>query len=76
MHAALVSAAVELGETRTRKLPDANLLVSWVDFPAGVDKRRGPATNESRSFLEEASAAEMRFGMRPRNGWADSQNWV
>ena len=54
MQAALVSAAVELGDTRTRNPPDANRRVNWVDFPRADDKRLVLAKIESKAFLEKA----------------------
>lgn len=77
MHAALVSAAVELGDTSTRNPPEANRRVSWVGFPGADDKRLLLAKIESKAVLEEASGPGTRFGrMRPRNGCADSQKWA
>jgi hypothetical protein len=77
MHAALVSAAVELGDTSTRNPPEANRRVSWVGFPGADDKRLWLAKIESKAVLEEASGPGTRFGrMRPRNGCADSQRWA
>ena len=53
MQAAPVSTAVELGEApRTKKPPEANRLVKWVGFEAGVENRR-LAKNESKTFLDE-----------------------
>jgi hypothetical protein len=77
MHAALVSATVELGDTSTRSPPEANRRVSWVDFPGADDKRLWLAKIESKAVLEEASGPGTRFGrMRPRNGCADSHRWA
>lgn len=77
MQAALVSAAVELGDTSTRNPPEANRRVSWVGFPGADDKRLLLAKIESKAVLEEASGPGTRFGrMRPRNGCADSQIWA
>lgn len=77
MHAALVSAAVELGDTSTRNPPEANRRVSWVGFPGADDKRLWLAKIESNVVLEEASGRGTRFGrMRPRNGCADSHRWA
>lgn len=73
IQAALVSAAVELGDTRTRNPPEANRRVNWVDFPEADDKRLLLAKIESKAFLDEAWGPATRFGrMRPRNGCADS----
>lgn len=77
MQAVLVSAAVELEETRTRSPPEANRRVSWVGFPGADDKRLWLAKPESKAVLDEASVPGTRFGrMRPRNGCADSQIWA
>lgn len=73
MQAALVSAAVELGDTRTRNPPEANRRVNCVDFPGADDKRLLLAKIGSKAFLEEVRGLGTRFGrIRPRNGCADS----
>lgn len=77
IHAAVDSAAVEVGETpRTKKLPEANLLVSGVGFLGRVEIRRA-LLGRSPSSIVELETSDMRFiRMRPINGFAASQIWA
>lgn len=78
MHAAVGSAAIEVGETpRTKNPVEANLLVKYVGFRGTFELRfellaGGPASNVS----ELNALADVRFiRMRPKSGFAVSQIW-
>lgn len=73
MQATPPSAAVVLGETpKTKKPPEATRLVKGVAF---LDfESRLQVKNESNAF--DASGAETRFTMRPRNGFTGPHRWV
>lgn len=78
IHAAVDSAAVEVGETpRTRKPPEASLLVSEVGFLGRVEKgREGFARRPSSNVLELETSGMRWIRMRPKSGFAVSQIWA
>lgn len=78
MHAAVDSAAIEVGETpRTKNPVEASLLVKYVGLRGTSELRcellvGGPLSNVS----ELNAVADVRFiRMRPRSGFAVSHIW-